>query len=261
MSSILRELDPRMRIEFQEMLRKEGRTDQTEHIRELKQSYILEENLDTLLELKEKYGNDVKKIEEEGLNECGFLYTRYTDLFHKIKNDELDIELFRRLIGHLRDIENEEVDQCEATFNIVKELYINAAEKRRENIDQQKKKEEEEEKKNKGRGKGNVGTGTVTGTGETETGTDQQGEEGEGEEKPKNKGKPITYEEFMMEVRPREMERRKQLLKDSNCTKKHQKKVKNTLAKGVFGSSIVFTPTLKEDNGSDGSDDNEENNN
>ena len=49
---------------------------------------------------------------------CDFLYKNYTDIYIKLKNDELDLQIFYNFLDVLERIENEELDQHEGSFEI-----------------------------------------------------------------------------------------------------------------------------------------------
>ena len=67
-----------------------------------------------------------------------FLFTNYTDIYNRIKNDEINIELLFNFLNVLSDIENGEINQHEGSFivgKILKEIYIDSALKKAEKID------------------------------------------------------------------------------------------------------------------------------
>ena len=60
-----------------------------------------------------------------------------TDIFNKIRKDEIDIGIFTKFIDVLRRIEDGELDQHEGSFlvgTILKELYIDSALKKAEKL-------------------------------------------------------------------------------------------------------------------------------
>ena len=56
-----------------------------------------ENDINNLIMLKAKYRNNQDKIHEEGMNECGFLFTYYTDIYNKIRKDEIDLKILNQL--------------------------------------------------------------------------------------------------------------------------------------------------------------------
>jgi hypothetical protein len=103
----------------------------TELIRQLKHSIILENQIDKMLELRDKY--DEKRIDEfhfEAMYECSFLYTYYTDIYNKIKKNEIDIALLKKFIYILREIEDEKINEYEGSVKvgeILKKIHIDSA--------------------------------------------------------------------------------------------------------------------------------------
>ena len=96
--------------------------------------------------LKEKYKGDDEKIYSECVNDCTFLFTYYTDIFNKVRKDEIDINILNKFLDVLQQIENNELDQHEGSFAIgtlLKKLYIDSALKRSEKLDANSEKTQE----------------------------------------------------------------------------------------------------------------------
>jgi len=113
--------------------------DQTELIRNLKHSQILRTDVNNMIMLKSKYRGNDEKIYNESINECNFLFTYYTDIFNKIRKDEIDITILNKFIDVLKRIEDRELDQHEGSFAIgtlLKELYIDSALKKADKLDE-----------------------------------------------------------------------------------------------------------------------------
>ena len=117
---------------------KETAVDQTNLIRQLKHSHILRDNVQSLIDLKEKYKDDDDSIQLYGISECSFLFNYYTDIYNKIKNDEINLEMLYKFFDVLEKIENNEIDQHEASFEIgtvLKEIYVDSALKKENKLD------------------------------------------------------------------------------------------------------------------------------
>ena len=72
---------------------------------------------------------------------CSFLYTNYTDIYNKVKNDEIDLPLLNQFLNVLQRIENGEMDQHEGSYfvgKILKEIYIDSALKKADKLDKQR---------------------------------------------------------------------------------------------------------------------------
>lgn len=142
-------MNDEQKLHLQKMISANNVVDQTELIRKLKHSYIFKNEINTMLMIKAKYPEDEDKMREECMNECGFLFTYYTDLFNKIRKDEIDLNILNRFIEVLRKIEEGEVDQHEGSFlvgTLLKELYVDSALKKADKINQQYDKEEKVQK-------------------------------------------------------------------------------------------------------------------
>jgi hypothetical protein len=123
-------MDDKARLQLQKMIKANNVEDQTELIRELKHSHLLQNDINNLIMLKAKYRNDQDKINEEGMSECGFLFTYYTDIYNKIRKDEIDLKILNQFLNVLRRIEDGELDQHEGAFiigTLLKEIYVDSA--------------------------------------------------------------------------------------------------------------------------------------
>ena len=125
------------KLQLQKLIKMNNVEDQTQHIRNLKHSQIIKKDIETLLLLKEIF-TDKDELTNQAINECNFLFTYYTDIYNRIKNDEIDISLLFTFLEILSKIENEELDQHEGSFMIgklLKEIYIDSALKKSEKLD------------------------------------------------------------------------------------------------------------------------------
>ena len=89
--------------------------------------------------LKAKYRNDPEKIHFECMSECNFLYTYYTDIYNKIRKDEIDLSILNKFLNVLQQIEEGKINQHEGSFlvgSLLKELYIDSALKKSEKLEQ-----------------------------------------------------------------------------------------------------------------------------
>jgi hypothetical protein len=143
-------MNDKQRLQLQSMIKENNVEDQTELIRNLKHIIILRNEINSMINIKTKYNGDYNKISEECINECNFLFTYYTDIFNKIKKDEIDIKILYKFIDVLKQIEDGELNQHEGSFlvgTLLKELYIDSALKKAEKLDEQYGTTKEEPKK------------------------------------------------------------------------------------------------------------------
>ena len=123
-------MDDNQRLQLQKMITVNNVEDQTGLIRDLKHSHVLRENVNNLVMLKAKYSNDPEGLNLEAMVECNFLFNYYTDLYNKIRKDEIDLKILFQFIDVLRKIEDGEMDQHEGSFEVgslLKKIYVDSA--------------------------------------------------------------------------------------------------------------------------------------
>ena len=142
-------MNDKQRLQLQNMIKTNNVEDQTELIRNLKHSHILRSEINTLVLLKAKYRDNLEELNNEGMQECNFMFTYYTEIYNKIKKDEIDLGILFKFIDVLRKIEDGEVDQHEGSFlvgTLLKELYVDSAVKKADKLNEEHEKNKEPEK-------------------------------------------------------------------------------------------------------------------
>ena len=132
-------MDDKQRLQLQNMIKTNNVIDQTDLIRTLKHSQVLRDEVNNMVLVKAKYRGDEEKIYQECASECNFLFTYYTDIFNKVRKDEIDINILNKFLDVLKRIEDGELDQHEGSFTVgtlLKELYIDSALKKAEKLDE-----------------------------------------------------------------------------------------------------------------------------
>jgi len=130
-------MNDKQRLQLQNMIKANNVEDQTNFIRNLKHSQIIRNEVNNMIMIKSKFRGDDVKIHEEGVNECNFLFTYYTDIYNKVRKDEIDIGILNKFLDVLKRIEDGELDQHEGSFlvgSILKELYVDSALKKAEKL-------------------------------------------------------------------------------------------------------------------------------
>jgi len=132
------------RLNLKKMITDSECGDNTSNIRRLKHSVLMRDDVRKLDTLKTTHaGLKTGSFDEFVIlcqNECNFLYANYTDIFHKLVNDELDLTIMTKLLTVLKLIEDSKVDQHEGSVmvgKILKELYVDSATKHLSNLDKQ----------------------------------------------------------------------------------------------------------------------------
>ena len=149
-------LDEEDRLNLNNMIKSYGSDDNTEKIRSLRHSSQIKENIEIMLNLKKKYAkmrrDDPKKFQNLATARCNFLFNKYTNIFNRLLKDEIDINILFTFVKTLKQVEDGEVDQNEASVmvgKILKELYIDSAlkrEKKYEEIEESTGKKKKEKK-------------------------------------------------------------------------------------------------------------------
>ena len=108
--------------------------DHTEDIRRLKHSGVLLDGMRDIEKLKranrEMQQTNLDQFTEMCKLAAPVLYNLYTDIFHKLVKDELNLVIMVKLIRVLELIEQGQVDQNEGSVmvgKILKELYVDSA--------------------------------------------------------------------------------------------------------------------------------------
>jgi hypothetical protein len=132
-------MDDKQRLQLQNMIKANNVEDQTTFIRNIKHSQIIRNDVNNMIMIKAKYRDNDDKIHEECVNECNFLFTYYTDIYNKIRKDEIDIGILNKFLDVLKRIEEGELDQHDGSFlvgTILKELYVDSALKKADKLNE-----------------------------------------------------------------------------------------------------------------------------
>lgn len=143
-------MDDNARLQLQNMIKANNVEDQTGLIRDLKHSHILRENINNLVLLKAKYPDDPDTLNLEAMSECNFLFTYYTDIYNKVRKDEIDLKILFSFLDVLRQIEDGELDQHEGSFKVgtlLKEIYVDSALRKAAKLNEGQEQSESEYKK------------------------------------------------------------------------------------------------------------------
>lgn len=130
-------MDDNQRLHLQKMISTNNVEDNTDLIRKLKHSHVLRDDVNNLVMLMAKYQNDPEKVHLEAMAECNFLFTYYTDIYNKIRKDEIDLKILFNAFDVLRDIEDGKLDQHEGAFefgSLLKKIYVDSALKKAEKL-------------------------------------------------------------------------------------------------------------------------------
>jgi hypothetical protein len=140
------QLNQQERLNLKKLIDESDCENNTDNIRKLKHSTLIRDDVRKIDTLRNKHPTmKIEEFTELCQSECAFLFNNYTDIFNKMVKNELDLTIMTKLLTVLKLIEDNKVDQHEGSVmvgKILKELYIDSAMKRADNID----KEHESEK-------------------------------------------------------------------------------------------------------------------
>jgi len=135
-------LTPEESLDLKNLVNNSECENNTDHIRKVKHSFKLRDDIRKLELLKmEKatlYQSDPQTFRDLAATHASFLFTNYSDIFNRILKDELNLDIMGGLLGVLNMIEDGKVDQHEGSVmvgKLLKELYVDSALKRSENLD------------------------------------------------------------------------------------------------------------------------------
>jgi hypothetical protein len=130
-------MDDNQRLHLQKMISANNVDDNTDLIRQLKHSHVLRDDVNNLIMLKVKYPDDPDTLHLEGMSECNFLFTYYTDIYNKIRKDEIDLKILFQALDVLKDIEDGKLGQHDGAYKfglLLKQIYVDSALKKAEKL-------------------------------------------------------------------------------------------------------------------------------
>jgi hypothetical protein len=125
------------RINLQKLVGEFESGDNTDHIRKLKHSGKMRSDIQSLERLK---GQDTEAM----MAAAPFLYSNYTDIFHRVVKGDLNLEIMDKVLDILAMIEDGRVDQHEGSVlvgRLLKEMYLDSAVRRADRLDDENPKE------------------------------------------------------------------------------------------------------------------------
>jgi hypothetical protein len=134
-------LNQQERLNLKKLLDESDCENNTEYIRKVKHSTLIRNDVRKLDTLR-MANTHLSPVDFAELCqcECLFLFNNYTDIFNKMVKNELDLTIMTKLLTVLKLIEDNKVDQHEGSVmvgKILKELYIDSAMKRADNLNKE----------------------------------------------------------------------------------------------------------------------------
>ena len=147
-------MDDKQRLQLNKMIKANDVEDVTDTIREKKHSMLIKADIETMLVMKRDYARLAKSNTAQFNSmlekRCNFLFTNYTDIFNRLKKDELNLNIMSDFISILKSIEDGEIDQHEGAYTVgklLKDIYIDSALQRSANLDEKHNKNKKVEKR------------------------------------------------------------------------------------------------------------------
>ena len=133
-------MDNDKRLMLQKMIKEYNAEDTTSQIRKLKHSDLIRADVTKMVSLQSKYSRLDKDTKRKIIEkQCNFLYSNYTNIFNKLYKKQLDLNILNQFLTILKDVEEGEQDQHEASVKvgeILKKLYIDSALREKKQIEE-----------------------------------------------------------------------------------------------------------------------------
>ena len=139
---------------FNKIIQNNDVEDMTSEIRKKQHSDKIKQDVLKMIELKRKYPRLSESNSEQFntmlQNQASFLFNNYTDLFNRIKKNELDLSILNEFLKVLKDIEDSKIDQHDGSYKIgqlLKQIYVDSAVRQSDNLDKRNNKKNKNKQK------------------------------------------------------------------------------------------------------------------
>ena len=99
-------MNPDDRLNLQKMIKANNVSDCTSEIRDKRHSDLIRKDVRRMIQLGVKHSalrsNNPDEFDKLLINECNFLFTKYTDIFNKVKKNEIDFNILNNLLDVLK---------------------------------------------------------------------------------------------------------------------------------------------------------------
>ena len=134
------------RLQLEKMIQQNDVEDVTDDIRKKKHSKKIRDDVTRMIDMKSKYKrlskSNPKQYDSMLVSQCSFLFNNYTDIFNRVKKDEIKLETLWELLNVLEEIEEGKLDQHTGSFQVgklLKSIYIDGAVMKSEKLDKKNK--------------------------------------------------------------------------------------------------------------------------
>lgn len=127
-------MNPSQRLQLNQMIDENNVKDFTNEIREKCHSEKIRTTVTKMVDIiSANKGMDARKLDDMLMADCAFMFNNYTDLYNRIKKQELDMSILWEFLNVLEKVEKGESDQHTAAFEVgslLKKMYIDSAMRR-----------------------------------------------------------------------------------------------------------------------------------
>lgn len=127
------------RINLEKMIKENDVEDCTTEIRIKKHSKKIRDDVTKMIDIKTSNTNlSTSKLDVLCGKSANFLQTNYTNIYNKVLKNEINLQILWKMLDAMEKIEKGETDQHNASFEVgklLKEMYVDSALKRSENLD------------------------------------------------------------------------------------------------------------------------------
>lgn len=130
------------RLQLEKMIQANDVEDCTGEIRTKKHSKKIRDDVTTMIDMKKKYArlqkSNPSQFDSMLVSKCSFLFNNYTDIYNRVKKEEINLSTLWNLLDVLEKIETGDLDQHSGAYevgNLLKKIYIDGAVMKSENMD------------------------------------------------------------------------------------------------------------------------------
>ncbi len=127
-------MDRSDRLQLEKMIQANNVVDCTQEIRRKSHSRPIRDDVRRMVALRKQYArlknSNPDQYDKILVSRCNFLFTHYTDIFNKVKKEELDLDTLWKLLDVLSNIESGDLDQHAGAYEVgtlLKKMYVDAA--------------------------------------------------------------------------------------------------------------------------------------
>jgi len=136
-------MDNTQRLQLDKLIRANNVEDITKDIRDRKHSSLIRDDVTKMVTIKKQYPrlsrSNPKQFDMMLESKCSFIFNNYTDIFNRLKKDELNLDIMWQFLEVLKSIEEGVVDQHEGAYHVgklLKEIYIDSAKTRSQKLEE-----------------------------------------------------------------------------------------------------------------------------